>query len=460
MSFQPPTYFFNGIIFNSSFYNTSSTGLTLSQAYQLFLQRTGYPVSTAIDTTFDGALQVDGTLSALAGVSVTGGITSDTITSNTITNTQNIIMSGTPSSNYIQYPDGTKQYTAPTTTTVTGSYTGTVQSTSTSTGTLTVPSGGVGIGLNLNVGGNFGLSGTQTNTGATNSTSTSTGTLIIPNGGAGIGQNLNIGGVLGVLNASNSSSTGTGCAVFSGGLGIAKNVYIGSNLNISGNFNTLTGTGFIGNNADGTVNNSLTNPQQYSAAAYQTAAMYVTGGIYCGGVSSYPFQPFMYAYTTSASQSIATSLITGYNYLIGYTGGFSYYSVSPNSTITYTSYAVTAIAPWLGYYQYGYNATGFQVSESGIYNVIFNYSWSSYNSGDRYTWITTNNPSYAGSYFGTDVKSFGASGLSGVCIGTCSATLACLAGDIILFGCKHTGALSTTLATTFSPTCIQIAKLF
>ncbi len=412
MSFQPPTYYFNGIIFNTQFYNTSSTGLTLSQAYQLFLQRTGYPVSTAIDTIFDGNLDVDGILTAHAGLSATGGITSDTIT-----NSQNIILSGTPSTNYIQYPDGTKQYTAPTTSTVTGSYTGTVQSTSTSTGTLTVPNGGVGIGLNLNV-----------------------------------------GGIVGVSNTTNSSSTSTGCMVLSGGLGVSGNAFLGSNLNISGNFNTLTGTGYIGNTSNGTVNNALTLPQNYSAASAQTYAQYIAGGIYSGGVSSYPFQPFMYAYVGvgSTSQTLTASL----NYLINLSGSFSYYSVSPNSTITYTSYAVTATTPWLGYYQYGYNATGFQVSVSGIYNVIFNYSWATLNNGDRYTWITTNNIYYAGSFFGTDVKNYGASGLSGVCTGTCTATLACLAGDIILFGARHTASSTTTLQPIFSPISIQIGKLF
>ena len=50
-SVAPPTYYFNGIYYNSSFYTVASTsGLTTAKANALYLQKTIPDTATAIET--------------------------------------------------------------------------------------------------------------------------------------------------------------------------------------------------------------------------------------------------------------------------------------------------------------------------------------------------------------------------------------------------------------------------
>ena len=59
---EPPTYYFNGIDYNGSFYGTNPTtgsggGISTSYANSNYLKRTGGDIlSTALSTTFTGAL--------------------------------------------------------------------------------------------------------------------------------------------------------------------------------------------------------------------------------------------------------------------------------------------------------------------------------------------------------------------------------------------------------------------
>ena len=76
-------------------------------------------------------------------------------------------------------------------------------------------------------------------TDTTSSTSTSTGCAVL-SGGLGVSQNVNVGGtttiagVTSVTNITGSTSTSTGCAVLSGGLGVAENVHVGGTATIAG----------------------------------------------------------------------------------------------------------------------------------------------------------------------------------------------------------------------------------
>ena len=87
---------------------------------------------------------------------------------------------------------------------------------------------------------------------ATQSSSTTTGS-IIASGGVGIAKNLFVGGgaevtglttITGVLDANDttqSSSSTTGAATFAGGVGIAKNLFVGGGAEVTG-VTTITGT--------------------------------------------------------------------------------------------------------------------------------------------------------------------------------------------------------------------------
>jgi hypothetical protein len=55
-SVNPPTYYFNGIQYNSAFFNSSSDCITLSQADSKYLGRQGNPISIATSTTFNNSL--------------------------------------------------------------------------------------------------------------------------------------------------------------------------------------------------------------------------------------------------------------------------------------------------------------------------------------------------------------------------------------------------------------------
>ena len=68
---------------------------------------------------------------------------------------------------------------------------------------------------------------------ATDSTSTSTGS-IITSGGVGIAKALYVGTTANVASTTDSSSISTGAIVTAGGVGVAKNLYVGVNANIAG----------------------------------------------------------------------------------------------------------------------------------------------------------------------------------------------------------------------------------
>ena len=80
--------------------------------------------------------------------------------------------------------------------------------------------------------------------GATDASSTTTGTLIVT-GGVGVAKKLYVGTDLAVTanttlsGTTDSSSSTTGAVIISGGAGIAKNVYVGGDLQVTGNVTIL-----------------------------------------------------------------------------------------------------------------------------------------------------------------------------------------------------------------------------
>lgn len=139
-------------------------------------------------------------------------------------------------------------------------FTGTTASTTSSSGIL-ILSGGFGVAGNIN-----GAGTTNILSGTVDSTNSTSGTLVI-SGGLGVAKSVFIGaavnvatsitgaslsitgttsivGILSITNTTDSSSVITGSTVVSGGLGIAKNIFIGGNISVTGT-STLTGNSTI-----------------------------------------------------------------------------------------------------------------------------------------------------------------------------------------------------------------------
>ena len=78
---NPPNYYFNGISYNPSFFQSSNNYITNSSADAKYLGRVNYPTSTAINTSFTGSLTVGNNIygnliGSLNGM--TGGFTGST----------------------------------------------------------------------------------------------------------------------------------------------------------------------------------------------------------------------------------------------------------------------------------------------------------------------------------------------------------------------------------------------
>ncbi len=151
--------------------------------------------------------------------------------------------------------------------------------TSSTTGAITVV-GGVGIGKSLNIGG------------STDSSSTSTGALVVA-GGAGIGGRLTVGSLyvgttkidtnggnsfdnsaaLSLTNVTDSTTTSTGALIVSGGVGIAKALFVGTTFNVAG-ASTLTGNASLGGTLS--VTGAATLSSTLSAGATTLTTLNVT----------------------------------------------------------------------------------------------------------------------------------------------------------------------------------------
>ena len=59
-SVPPPKYYFNGIQYNSNFFTSSTSGITMDYGNSHYLARTGAPTSIASNTYFTGDLNISG----------------------------------------------------------------------------------------------------------------------------------------------------------------------------------------------------------------------------------------------------------------------------------------------------------------------------------------------------------------------------------------------------------------
>lgn len=133
------------------------------------------------------------------------------------------------------------------------------------------------------------LDGVQTLSNVTESTSTTTGAVIIA-GGVGIAKNLYIGGAqvltgtLTQLDGTESTTSATGAMILAGGLGIAKNLNVGGNIVATG---TVGGSNLSGTNSgDVTLGAFGTTPSAEGLALTgQTLQLTAAGASNPGGVS-------------------------------------------------------------------------------------------------------------------------------------------------------------------------------
>jgi len=122
-------------------------------------------------------------------------------------------------------------------------------------------------------------------TGTLNSSNTSTGSLII-SGGVGIakrlyvGETLNVSGITNLLSNTPSTSVTSGSLIVSGGVGIGENLHINNNLNVLGNA-TITGYTYCQNilySNSGQQSTSIS-----SGSAIINGGIGMSGNLYIGG---------------------------------------------------------------------------------------------------------------------------------------------------------------------------------
>jgi hypothetical protein len=85
--------------------------------------------------------------------------------------------------------------------------------------------------------------------GSTDASSTTTGTLIVT-GGVGVAKKLYVGTDLSVAGTTDSSSSTTGAVIITGGVGVAKKLYVGTDLNVAGNATFTGNVTILGSNSE------------------------------------------------------------------------------------------------------------------------------------------------------------------------------------------------------------------
>jgi enhancing lycopene biosynthesis protein 2 len=109
--------------------------------------------------------------------------------------------------------------------------------------------------------------------------SNSTGALIV-SGGVGIAKNLYVGGVTNVVNTTASTSVSTGALVVSGGVGVAKNLFVGSTVDsTSTSTGSLVESGGVGIAKNLYVGGSSNLINTTDSTSTSTGALIVAGGI-------------------------------------------------------------------------------------------------------------------------------------------------------------------------------------
>jgi len=176
-------------------------------------------------------------------------------------------------------------------------------------------SGGASISKSLWVEGNTQVEGDLTVSGNINttgggpvafsstvdSTSTTTGAVTIA-GGLGVAKNVYIGGMNVIVNTTESTSTTTGAIRVAGGVGIVKDVYIGGTLNVETDFNV---TGNTINTGTVTINDATASTNS------TTGALVVAGGLGLGGALFSAGVVNITNATASTSTTTGALIVTG-----------------------------------------------------------------------------------------------------------------------------------------------------
>ena len=255
-AFYPPSYSFTGINFNSGFFTTPTTGLTETQANDIYLRKTTPDTASALET-------------------FTGGIKTDTINA---TNPANILTLGTLSAS----------------TTVSSNLQVDVAINTPSLYTYFVDVENIATPLSLTIGDTFctaidiGAVAKPTNIkGALNNTG-----QIFPNGGldTAAGSALNIGTTASKTGAINigTGASRTGVIHIGDGNSVSGGIHIGNGTSASNNVNILngatsTGSVNIGNNTSGTITIGGTGAMTLKGAITASTSLTSTGLITANG---------------------------------------------------------------------------------------------------------------------------------------------------------------------------------
>lgn len=134
----------------------------------------------------------------------------------------------------------------------------------------------VGIGMTpvktLDITGTFRASGISTFSDTTDSSSVSTG-AIVTSGGIGIAKKLYVGDQINETSTTDSSSISTGTIVTAGGIGVAKKLYVGTDLNVIANANFAGSTQIDSSGRIGGSSSPL------STAVFSTSGIGIGAGV-------------------------------------------------------------------------------------------------------------------------------------------------------------------------------------
>ncbi len=293
------------------------------------------------------------------------------------------------------------------------------------------------------------VSGTTTLSSTTDSTSTSTGAVIL-SGGMGIAQTLYVGTGINSVSTTDSSSTSTGSIITSGGMGIAKTLYVGTG--IYGTLQTASQTNItsVGTLSSLTVSGTCTLSSTTDSSSTSTGAVILSGGM--GIAKTLYVGTGIYGTLQTAAQTNITSLgtLTGIN--LNGNFNLSAPS-SMNNTLTITSGSAPTNTVGLALYTVGVASTCFINAYNYVASSQLNLNINNgaiYCKTTPYVGILNTSPNYALDVTG-DINFSGALRSGGTSLMNSSGTLQTAAqGNITSVGTLTSLTVSGTC--TFSST--------
>ena len=189
------------------------------------------------------------------------------------------------------------------------------------------------------------------------STSTSTGSLHVP-GGAGIAKDMFLGGQLNVAGAINtfsnstvSTTTSTGAVVITGGLGVGGQATINNASITASTASTTTGTGALivaggaGISGQATINNASITATTLSTST-TTGALTVAGGVGIAGTAT--IDSVLVTSNTASTTTSSGALIVNYGVGIGGQATINNVSITANTASTTTGTGALLVTGGVG----------------------------------------------------------------------------------------------------------------